>query len=213
MIRHLIWDAGGTLFDTYPAVVEACRRALFSLGHNSSPVEILPLFRISTDYGIRTLADRAGLAYTQLAERFREAYDAIGPQYQPPFEAVREVCAFISSNGGSNFIVTHRSLSSLSDLLNTHGLADYFAGSISKDDPLPRKPDPASILALLERYQLDPRECAVVGDRCMDVEAGHAAGVCTCLYGDEPCSTLPDLRIRHYRELLAWLRTDQEAPR
>jgi len=47
-----------------------------------------------------------------------------------------------------------------------------------------RKPSPRFILETIERYQLDPRHCWMVGDRTSDVETGlnakiNAVAVCT----------------------------------
>lgn len=48
----------------------------------------------------------------------------------------------------------------------------------SSEDPIVyRKPSPRFIRESLERFQLDPAQCWMVGDREADVEAGRAAGI------------------------------------
>lgn len=42
-----------------------------------------------------------------------------------------------------------------------------------------RKPSPTFILEMIERYDLDPAQCWMVGDRESDIDAGLAAGVRT----------------------------------
>jgi hypothetical protein len=90
-------------------------------------------------------------------------------------------------------------------LLEVHGLGPLFTDCVTKDDPYPRKPDPASILALIARHGLDPRRCLAIGDRELDVVAGVRAGVWTCFFGEAPHETPADLEIIGYDELLCWL--------
>ena len=95
MIKYLFWDAGGTLFDTYPAVAEACRVALSDFGEEAPSERVLALFKRSTSFGIRTLADAFSLDEDTFRRHFERAYDGIGEQYQPPFPGVEEVCRYV----------------------------------------------------------------------------------------------------------------------
>ena len=60
-------------------------------------------------------------------------------------------------------------------------MAQYFAGYVTAEDKLPRKPAPDMLLHLMQQYQLDPSECMMVGDRPLDTEAGINAGVLSVL--------------------------------
>ncbi len=205
MITHLIWDAGGTLFDTYPAVVAACGRALASLGHPAPSDWLMGLFRQTTAYALRTVAATYGLDAGEVTSRFEKAYEETEPELQPPFPFVRQVCAYVVAVGGANYVVTHRARASLEGLLVAHELTELFADCITEDDPFPRKPDPASILALLDRHGLTPLQCLAIGDRDLDIAAGVRAGVMTCFYGTDSHETPADLEITSYERLLAWL--------
>jgi phosphoglycolate phosphatase-like HAD superfamily hydrolase len=206
VITDLIWDAGGTLFDTYPAVVAACQEALGPLAEVTDPDWLMMLFRQRTSYALRSVAETYDLDIDAFTARYREAYAASDPALQPPFPFVAEVCELIVARGGQNFIATHRARASLVRLLEAHGLRSRFTDCITKDDPYPRKPDPASILALIARYDLDPRRCLAIGDRELDVVAGVRAGVWTCFFGEGAHETPADLEISGYDKLLCWLR-------
>ena len=205
MITQLIWDAGGTLFDTYPAVVAACHAALSATGADASPAWLLALFRRTTVDALRVVAATYGIAEPVLTARFEEAYEATEPELQPPFPFVREVCSLVVDLGGRNFVVTHRGRASLVRLLAAHRLSGYFTDCISEDDPYPRKPDPASILMLMARHALDPRTCLAVGDRELDIAAGAGAGIRTCFFGTDAHETPADLEITRFDQLLQWL--------
>ena len=51
-------------------------------------------------------------------------------------------------------------------------------------DGFPRKPDPAAIFYLINKYSLAPTRCFYVGDRSLDIEAANSAGIRSVLYLD-----------------------------
>lgn len=188
VIHDIIWDAGGTLFDTYPAMTQAFDAALREFGAQIPQERILQLARESTHYAISTLAREAGIDADALESAFRRRYNAIGPEAQPPFPGVEEVCTAICARGGRNFIVTHRGRDSLNALLAAHGMEAYFSDSITAEDPFPRKPDPAALNALVARHGMTPTTTLLIGDRALDLQAGRAAGMRTCLFEADPNS-------------------------
>ncbi len=64
-----------------------------------------------------------------------------------------------------------------------------------------RKPDPAAFNAIIERHGLDRDATMAIGDREIDVLAGKAAGVVTCLFGRADAGVEADLAIADFREL------------
>lgn len=209
-IHNIIWDAGGTLFDTYPAVTRAFAQALNESGAAIPEVRILQLARRSTQHAIHTLAHEAGIEAAVLEAAFRRHYEAIAPEIQLPFPGVVAVCAAICAGGGRNFVVTHRGRDSLAALLAAHDMARYFTAMITKEDPFPRKPDPAALNALIARHALDRTATLLVGDRVLDLQAGRAAGIHTCLFESGPLAQSADahadLTITVFEMLLALLR-------
>ena len=73
---------------------------------------------------------------------------------------------------------------------------------ITEADPYPRKPAPASLLALVAHYQLDPVRCLVVGNRDLDVLAGVRAGMKICFYGADAHATPVDLEVAGFDQCL-----------
>ncbi len=210
VIQYLIWDAGGTLFDTYPAVVEACRVALRGFGAEAPSEWVMALCKQTTSYGLRTLAETYRLNEDVFKQQFSQTYDDIEVEYQPPFPGVERVCDYICAIGGQNFIVTHRSRASLEALLEAHAMAHYFTDCIAKEDPYPRKPDPAAYNALIGRYNLDRDRCLAIGDRDIDIVAGQRAGIRTCFFGIEPHEAQTDLAVTDFRRCTAgcWTRME-----
>ena len=80
MIQYLIWDAGGTLFDTYPAVVEACHVALRGFGQDAPSAWVMALCKRTTSYGLRTLAETYRLNEDVFKQQFMWLWKEIKKQ-------------------------------------------------------------------------------------------------------------------------------------
>jgi phosphoglycolate phosphatase-like HAD superfamily hydrolase len=209
MIRHLIWDVDGVLFDTHPAVVYAISQSLNEMGHSVALNVVDSLARQSLDFCVDTLAARFKLDPALLRQRSAQHYRQIPPERQMPFPGVREISAWIVAHGGLNLITTARLLEATHALLAAHGMTALIAEVFSQEQNYPCKPDPAIVLAALEKYALAPAETLLIGHRESDIQAGLAAGMPTCLLGDAEVSSPPSLRIKDYHALLAYLSENQ----
>ncbi len=215
MIRNLIWDVDGTLFDTYPPMVQSFLRALESFGGSESPAYILSLARVGLTNCAHVLAARHNLDEDELAGRFSQLYRAVPKADQLPFDGVKQVCQAIAAGGGINAIVTHRARASTEEMLTTHAMRDLFAEIAAGDEGYPKKPNPAAFLAIIDRGRIDPRETAAVGDRDVDILAGKAAGLRTCLFrpeGAQAPEADPDFTFSDYADLLKYLEGRQASP-
>lgn len=206
MFRFFIWDFGGTLVDSYPAVVEAFGQALADFGYHEDREAIRALARQSRAICTAALSQRFGLDEAALGAAYTAHYRALPPSAQPPFPGVVDLCRRIQAAGGQNAIFTHRSHASLAQLVEAHGMDGLFVELLTTGDGVPRKPDPTGLLLLMERHGAAPEQTLTVGDRPLDVEAGQNAGVATCLFGEEaPAGLQPDYAVASFAELAAIL--------
>jgi phosphoglycolate phosphatase-like HAD superfamily hydrolase len=210
MLRDLIWDVDGTIFDTYPAFIRAFEAALQDLDAQAPRQRIAQLCRQSLSHCVATLADECQVDADDLLRGFQAHYAATPARDQPPFPGVIEVCAYVHSIGGQNLIVTHRGGESLQHLLHAHHMADYFADCLTRDDGFPRKPDPESFGEMIQRHHLERQSVLAVGDRDIDVLAGRAAGVRTCLFGTRLPEVGADYTIAHFAELYRILAVEND---
>jgi HAD superfamily hydrolase (TIGR01509 family) len=201
MIKAIIWDFDGTICDTYPAIARAINSALATFGASAPLERIVDLASISLDQCIRTLAHDYGVSYEDLDVVFTDTYRTLDPADQPPFPGVLNLCRQLSQSGVLQFIVTHRRRASLHVLLETHHLLPYFTAIIAADDGFPRKPAPDAILHLLDQYQIAPSDALIIGDRELDIRAGQAAGVSTCLFRGTCRDLIPTRTITTFAEL------------
>lgn len=182
MIKNIIWDFDGTLFDTYPAITRAFQQALLDFGYDMPEGLFFELVNVNMDHCIEQIATRFSIDPAAYLDRFRRYYRKMAPDSSPPFPGAEAVCKQIIARGGQNFIATHRRKASATELLTYFKMTHLFSDCLFGDDDYPRKPDPAMFNHLVENHELDKEETLAAGDRALDIQAGKAAGIATCLY-------------------------------
>ena len=98
MIRHLIWDVDGTMFDTYPAIVDSLSAAAMDLGVSAPREEIHELALVSIDHCLETLCATNDLSLDLMTERFALHYQEVPPRTNLPSTEWR-MCASSSTHG------------------------------------------------------------------------------------------------------------------
>jgi len=186
---HVIWDFDGTLYDTYPGMIEAFHRCLAAENIHVDKAELGVSMRSSISKTLARLHKEYGLR-----GNFEESYlalrDQMEKEHMQPFDHAVAVCRAIHACGKKNYLYTHRDRSCLTHLAKA-GLEDCFADCISLEDAFPSKPDPAALLYLAAKQGIRPDACLMVGDRDIDVQAGKSAGMATCFF-DPGGKTEPD---------------------
>lgn len=201
MIRDIIWDFDGTLFDTYPSTVEAFSKALRENGIEEIKDNILNYLKISEGCAVSHFKDKYGLGEV-FTNSFKQHKKNIGPEAAKPFPFAVEVCKRIVELGGRNYILTHRGASTIK-ILEHHGMLEYFQEVITKHNGFKRKPDPEGFLYLIDKYKINKSYALVVGDRDYEILGGKAAGIKVCLYNTNniESTAAPDLYIDSLSEL------------
>ncbi|WP_261805550.1 HAD hydrolase-like protein [Lapidilactobacillus luobeiensis] len=195
MIKNLIWDYDGTLYDTYPKMLLCLRQALADFGQTSlDQDELYRLIKIkSIRFALTYYQQVYGLDRTQVEQRFQFYLTRPEAPSVKPFQGVAEVLAQVVASGGVNLLETHNNQGAIAQM-RQDGLWQYFAGGVTADDDFPRKPDPSGVNALVTKFNLAPQKTAMVGDRRLDIEAGERAGIQTIyfdpdLFADAPMAT------------------------
>lgn len=202
-MKAVIWDFDGTIGDTYPAIAGAVNAALGTFGVTARLERIIELASVSLDDCIRTLATEHKLPYDEFNTAFLSHYQAIQLEAQPCFPDVATMCEQLAQAGVTQFLVTHRRRASLMPLLTAYGLLPYFTEIIAGEDGFPKKPSPDSFRYLLDTYGIAPADAFVIGDRDIDIRAGQAAGIPTCLFRSTFADLSPTHTITAYHELAA----------
>lgn len=201
MMRHVIWDFDGTLFDTYPYLAEALGQALELHGAHEERTAIAERFMDCESAAIAHFADKYALG-EQLRRDYFECKRRGDLSMVRPFPGAREACQAVIDAGGHNYILTHRD-DTARDIVAMCGMSGLFREIVTSANGFPRKPDPTAIRYLMERYGMDGSETMIVGDRELEVELGRRAGIVSCFFdnGTARCDTRPDITVRSLSEI------------
>lgn len=178
--NNYFFDFDGTLYDTYPGMVDAFYQAFLNQGVKLDRKKVYQIMRedsVRKAYAIYTTPE---LDSEKLHTDYK-MFEAKNRQNAKPFDGAKELLEKISSAGNKSFLLTHRDKSSL-EILKKDGLLKYFTDQVTADDDFKRKPAPDSLNYLVAKYELDPKESVMVGDRSLDVLAGHNAKMAGILF-------------------------------
>ncbi|MFC6260257.1 HAD-IA family hydrolase [Levilactobacillus fujinensis] len=211
--QQYFWDFDGTLVNTYPGMVAAFGEALVASGVNDLEIDSEEIYKTMRQHSLGTALQRFSAEYQLDRERLEKIYrQQAAPRLKDAqaFQGIGDLLTQITGVGGRNFLLTHKDHRAM-DRLTQLGLAQAFTGAVTADDNYPRKPDPTSLLALCRQYQVAPQTAIMIGDRNLDITAGHRAGMAGALFDPERLivdESQPEIRVIDYTELRDWLLMD-----
>ena len=177
MIRHIIWDFDGTLFNTYPAIVYSFVSVMESdFAVQCDSEEIGRLLMVDTKHCALVMSQRYGLDPDVILHNVREFYDTQTTIPEEPHDYAKDICELIRLRG-SNALVTHRDKESTVKMLTRFDMLGLFSQIITSEDGFAQKPAPDSFLHVLQSASLADDETLAVGDRDLDIQAAMKAGV------------------------------------
>lgn len=206
MIKDVIWDFDGTLFDTYPAIADVFLETFRRFGVNESREEVLGLLHQSLSQTYDHFSKKHSLDRDEIRAKFVESEEAMDVSRAKPFPDAENLLIHIINNGGRNFIYTNRGASTYSFLEHEDHMK-YFTEIITREDGFGRKPKPDCINYLVGKYSLEQETTLMAGDREIDVLAAHNAGIKSCYFNSHHIQipTMPDIYIESLSELLPYL--------
>lgn len=200
MYKHIIWDFDGTLFDTYEVMGKALQLTFQKIGVTESLEDIIRLMKISISEALQYYTRQY-----QIDENFITNYETLRREMEleecKPYPGVMELIKHIKETGRYNYLFTHRGISTLR-FLQKHQIYDCFTDCITSQHSFERKPSPAAILHLVQKYQMKPEEAIMIGDRDLDILSAKNAGISACFFDDSgaTCSA-SDYNVKHIIQL------------
>ena len=102
-----------------------------------------------------------------------------GEECAPLIEGVSETLLSLRDKGYQLAVVTSGSRSRVCREVQQSVLTDAFAVMICNEDIVNKKPDPEGLLQAISSMNVEPSQCAYVGDAPEDIEMGRRAEVMT----------------------------------
>ena len=180
--RLIVFDLDGTLVDSRRDLAESANALIVESG--GTPLSEEAIGRMVGE-GAATLVRRAlaaaGLRDVRTAlPRFLELYDARLLNHTRAYDGV-ETAVRHARTVGRVAVLTNKPKKPSEEILDGLALRDLFDEVVGGDGPLPRKPDPAALVALMERAGAAPAHTLLVGDSLIDHETARRADCRCCL--------------------------------
>jgi phosphoglycolate phosphatase len=208
----LVFDLDGTLLNSLPGIRFSVDAAFRACGLAMGGVELRSLIGPP----IRTILGRMAAKrptedeLDQLERSFRWSYDCGGWRMTPHYEGAAEALRRLRAEGRRLFVVSNKPRHISMKILEAEGTAGLFDEIVTKDSRTPGYQDKQEMMRyLLQKWEIAPEECLMIGDTMEDAEAASGTGMQFCFvthgYGAMPeGSSVPvALRIDHFSELVS----------
>ena len=198
---NLIYDFDGTLSDSYPIFTRALLIFLERRGISETYDEALRRLKISVGAALRSYPLEGD--EKEISREYRHIREELARQEMKPIDGAEELLRHVVENGGQNFLYTH-TRNFAWDMLEAWGLKKYFVDGVTGSDHFPRKPAPDALNHLVTKHALPLDKTLMVGDRDIDVDAGHNAGMKGILLDPDGFYTEynPDFRVDSLTEII-----------
>ena len=183
MYQNIVYDFDGTISDSYPIFTKALLVLLEHHGMKEDYGACYALLKESVGAALRHF-DWGECDMESIKREFHDIHEELAVREQQPYGDAEEILRYAVEQGKRNYLYTHTDTLAYR-LLEKWGLRHYFTDAIDGSMDFPRKPAPDALLYLMEKNGLDPAQTLMVGDRDIDVDAGHNAGTAGCLYDYE----------------------------
>ncbi len=177
MIRNILFDFDGTLYDTVEGIEKSAQYALQKLGI-SAQLEELKCFAGPPLVDI--FMEKFGFSHEKAWEArglFQERYIPIGVYESRPFPGMKDFLSALKDRGLTLAVATSKPLELAEQLLRSAGMRELFTvvhGSTLGGNNNSKQAVVESVIAALGAKKED---CVLIGDTKYDVAGAHAAGI------------------------------------
>lgn len=215
MKKLFIFDLDGTLIDTLADLAESTNQALRRLGFPTHETEEYKFF---VGNGVMKLFERALPEEARTTENIGKVRDLFLPYYDlhnadmsRPYEGMVEVLETLQKKGIKLAVASNKYQRATIKLVKHYYPSIHFTAILGQRQGKPTKPNPSIVYDILKIAQTDKADTLYLGDSCVDMQTGNAAGVDTCgvTWGFRPRTELekeqPTYIIESRQEILSFL--------
>ena len=179
MYKLAIFDFDGTLVDSAPGIINVMKQVISEFGLPKATLEEWQhLVGIPLAKQMEVIfPDRDEQFRHRVLDRYRSIYDVKAVEICPPFPGLRPTLEGLRSSGVRSSIVSSKRRHLVDQVINHHGLANYFSLVIGAQEVANHKPHPEAVHINLKHHSLKSDDVIVIGDSTYDLDMARNAGV------------------------------------
>jgi phosphoglycolate phosphatase len=180
--RLIAFDLDGTLIDSSRDLADSINELLGELGAPPLPLpEVVSMIGAGAKMLIRRALAASGIPEDPAAiARFLEIYDRRLLEHTRPYDGILEIVRDARRHARVS-VLTNKPAAPTEKILEGLRMRELFDDVIGSDGEFPRKPNPAGLLALIERAGATPARTLMVGDSGIDYQTAKSADARCCL--------------------------------
>ncbi|MGE5494359.1 MAG: HAD family hydrolase [Burkholderiales bacterium] len=177
-----VFDLDGTVADTKVDMARALQAAVTAAGFEKPSIdEVVSAIGQGAQKAVQKLTGLGEEEVGSYVDIFMEKYDEFCCDNVTLYPGVKELLYSLKAKGARIALVTMKFKSAVHKILKCLDI-DIFDAVISFEDAPKRKPDPESLLMLMEKFGASASETLMIGDSITDLKYARAAGVDACLH-------------------------------
>ena len=182
MYHLVIFDLDGTLLDTLGDLAAAGNYALAQMG---LPAHETEQYKYFVGNGIPKLIERILPECSSEEDRqtahslFSEYYEQHKSDRTAPYSGIKELLAEMKARGITAVCCTNKDHKFAAELLEQF-FGDGIAETVGAGRGFPKKPDPAAVRYLAEKYAREGQKPLYAGDSGVDMQTAQNAGIDCC---------------------------------
>ncbi|MCL4735797.1 MAG: HAD family hydrolase [Candidatus Omnitrophica bacterium] len=198
-MKIVVFDLDGTLVDSFEDIACAANHALKTFGFSTHSTAAV---KAQVGCGLKNLIrnllpipDHPLLP--QVVDEVKHYYSRHPTDFSCLYPGALEVLEDLGRKDIIRAVLSNKADPLVQQIAANLNLASHLEAIVGHREGHPLKPDPASLLEILESFSLRPSDCLLVGDGRPDFELAEKSGVafCAATYGIVPQSVWAELGV------------------
>ena len=184
MIRCCIFDLDGTLLNTLEALTLTTNLVLERLGYG--PVDETHIkqfvgdgYKLLMERALHFSGDETLKHYAESLEIYTELFAKHSLYHVKPYDGIPELLTELRQRGIKIAVLSNKPHERTVENIEAVFGRGYFDSVAGEQPGIPKKPDPAGVWKILERFGAKPEEALYFGDTNTDMKTGLGAGLHT----------------------------------
>lgn len=182
MTKLCIFDLDGTLINSLYDLADAMN---YALDKNGFPVHEREKYRFMVGCGLSVLADKAMVlpegTDSSIKEKiiadFNSYYGEHYCDFTVPYDGIMQLLCSLDEKQIGYCVLSNKPDEFTVQIVKALFPENKFTAVMGKRDEYPRKPDPASVCAIMKTSGVSAEDCLYIGDSNVDMQTAHNAGI------------------------------------